>query len=94
MGPQSQGNSQGTPAKGEVSCQQCSGPMKKTTRTEKSTGLQLLGVIVFLVGLGLLLAFPVGTMVGIVFIIGAVKMGYKKIKIWKCTNCSYFFDRA
>lgn len=78
----------------ELNCQQCGSHMKKTTKADKSLGLQLLGVILFLFGIGLLFVFPIGTFFGIVLMIGSLRLGYSKKKVWKCTNCGYFFERA
>jgi len=68
--------------------------MSKTTKADRNLGLQLLGVILFLVGLGLLFVFPLGTIAGIILMIGAARLGYSKKKVWKCGNCGYFFERA
>lgn len=77
-----------------VTCQQCGTEMKKGSKVEKSLGLQLVGVILFLVGLGLLFVFPLGTVLGVILMIVAARLGYKKLKGWKCPNCGYFFERA
>ncbi len=79
---------------GEVKCQQCGSQMKKTTKADKSLGLQLLGVILFLFGIGLLFLFPIGTFFGVVLMIGSLGLGYSKKKVWRCPNCDYFFERA
>ena len=78
----------------QVKCQQCGTMMSKTTKADRNLGLQLLGVILFLVGLGLLFVFPLGTIAGIILMIGAARLGYSKKKVWKCGNCGYFFERA
>ena len=78
----------------EVKCQQCGNQMKKTTKADKSLLLQLLGVILFLFGFGLLFIFPIGTIFGVVLMIGSLRLGYSKKKIWKCSNCGYFFERV
>lgn len=77
-----------------VKCQQCGGEMKKGAKTDSSIGLQLIGVILFLLGIGLLIFFPIGTLVGLVVMIVAARMGYKKRKVWMCKACGYFFERA
>lgn len=77
-----------------VKCQQCGNQMVKTKKTERSMVLQLLGVILFLFGFGLLFLFPIGTFFGVFLMIGSLKLGYSKKKIWKCPNCEYFFERA
>lgn len=68
--------------------------MSKTKKTETSLALQLLGVVLFLVGVGLLFLFPIGTVAGLILMIGAARLGYKKLKVWKCDQCGYFFERA
>ncbi|MDY6979363.1 MAG: LITAF-like zinc ribbon domain-containing protein [Pseudomonadota bacterium] len=78
----------------DIKCQQCGTPMQKTTKADKSLGLQLLGVVLFLVGVGLLFLFPLGTIVGVILMIGSLRLGYSKKKVWKCPSCGYFFERA
>jgi hypothetical protein len=68
--------------------------MEKTKKVEKNLGLQLFGVLMCLVGFGLLFLVPVGTVAGVILIIAASQVGYKKVKIWKCEHCGYFFERA
>ena len=66
--------------------------MKICTRTERNMGLQVLGVILFIVGALMLLAFPIGTILGILIIIGAARIGHKEIRVQKCQHCGYFFQ--
>jgi len=68
--------------------------MSKAKKTEKSLALQLLGVLLFLIGIALLFLFPIGTIAGLILMIGAARLGYKKLKVWKCDRCGYFFERA
>jgi len=68
--------------------------MEKTKKIERSMGLQLLGVLVFVFSIFLLFFFPFGTIVGIILMIVAARLGYSKKKVWKCTDCGYFFERA
>ena len=80
-----------------VQCQHCGSQMSKTKRVESSCTLQLFGVALFFIGLALLFLFPlfpIGTIVGLFLMLGAARLGYSKKKVWKCTNCGYFFDRA
>jgi hypothetical protein len=77
-----------------IKCQQCGGKMSKTTKADSSLALQLLGVLLFLFGIGLLFVFPIGTLFGIILMLGSLRLGYSKKKIWKCSNCGYFFERA
>ena len=79
---------------GAVSCKQCGGVMVKTKKADKNIGLQIVGVLVFLLGLGLLFLFPIGTIAGVILMIVAARLGYKQVKVWKCESCGYFFERA
>ena len=78
----------------ELKCQQCGGEMKKTKKAERNMALQLLGVVLFLIGIGLLFVIPIGTIVGLILMIASARLGYSKKKVWKCGNCGYFFERA
>lgn len=64
-------------------------PLKKV---DKSLTLQLVGVLVFIVGVLLLFVFPVGTVFGIILMVVATRLGYSKKKVWKCDECGYFFE--
>lgn len=77
-----------------LKCQQCGSLMEKTDKADKNFTLQLLGVVVFFVGLALLFVFPVGTVIGLFLMLIAARMGYKKRKVWKCGSCGFFFERA
>lgn len=79
--------------KEDVSCQQCGAAMTKTKKTDASIGLQLVGVLLFLVGFGLLFFIPIGTVAGVILMIVSARMGYKRTKVWKCASCGYFFER-
>ena len=68
--------------------------MVKTKKAFRNLGLQVAGLLVFLLGIGLLFAFPIGTFFGIVLMIAAARMGYKEKKIWKCPKCGHFFEIA
>lgn len=76
-----------------VKCNQCGGEMRKTKKTDRNMGLQLLGVAVFLVGVALLFFVPIGTIIGIILMIAACGMGYSKKKVWRCHDCGFFFAR-
>ena len=78
----------------EVSCKQCGTQMKKTTKTESSCAVQLFALVLFIIGFCLLFIFPIGTIIGILVMLGSMGLGYKKYKIWKCPSCGYFFERA
>lgn len=77
-----------------ITCTQCGGRMKKTTKAERNLSLQFFGIIVFIIGLAMLFLFPIGTIIGILLMLAALGMGYKKKKIWKCEKCGYFFERS
>jgi len=66
--------------------------MSKTKKTETSLALQLLGIVFFVVGVFFLLLFPIGTVGGVILMIGATRLGYKRLKIWKCEQCGHFFE--
>lgn len=80
--------------KKEIECKQCGNGMKKAKKTEKSLALQILGVLVFIIGVALLFVYPFGTIVGLILMIAATRLGYSKKKVWKCNECGYFFERA
>ncbi len=77
-----------------LDCKQCGGQMKRSTKAEKNYAAQVFGVIVFIVGFVLLFMFPIGTIIGVLLMIAAARMGYKKRNIWECTSCGYFFERV
>lgn len=78
----------------QVTCKQCGSNMKRTTKGESNLGLQLAGVLLFLLGVFLLFLFPIGTFVGVFLMVGAARLGYKKRKLWVCDGCGYFFERV
>lgn len=78
----------------EVTCQQCGSSMSKTTKNESNYGVQLLALLGFILGFALLFAFPIGTIVGVILILVTPRLGFNRRKVWKCSGCGYFFDRA
>jgi len=83
------------PLGSSISCKQCGGEMKKTSKSESSMAVQLFGVIVFILGLAsIFLLFPLGIVIGPLMMLCALFMGHKKRKVWKCMQCGYFFERA
>lgn len=56
-------------------------------------GLQLIGVILFLVGIVMLFFVPIGTVIGLIVMIVAARMGYKQHKVWKCDACGHYINR-
>lgn len=78
-----------------IECKQCGGDMKRGNKVDSSIVLQLVGVIIFLIGLGLLIYivwFPISTGMGLILMVAAGRMGYKKQSGWKCKQCGYFFE--
>jgi hypothetical protein len=72
-----------------VQCQQCGGAMQKAQKADKvDPGGWLIGFI----GLCALFAYPVGTIFGVILIL--VAMVYSQKKVWQCSKCGYFFERA
>lgn len=77
----------------KVNCIQCSNEMHKTTQSVHNRTAQAGGCLIFIVGICLLFIVPIGTFIGIIMIIWASRMGYKREKVWSCKNCGYFFER-
>jgi hypothetical protein len=67
--------------------------MRKTIKSEGSCGLQVVGLMLFLVAIIMLFVFPIGTLLGIALMIVAARLGSSKKKIWKCGDCGFFFER-
>lgn len=76
-----------------VKCQHCQSDMAATAKADKNMTMQLLGVVLFLLSLPLLIIVPIGTVAGIILMIVAARLGYRKIDVWLCPNCGYFFQR-
>lgn len=76
----------------DPTCQQCGTEMNYGKIVEKSLVLQLLGVALFIIGLVMLIGFPLGTIIGIILMIVSARLGYSKKSGWKCGNCGYFFE--
>lgn len=78
-------------------CRQCGGTMRKTTITSGNLFGILGALVVFSLGLFLAAYFLltiIGPIVGALMMIYALFMGGKRQKVWKCTNCGYYFVRA
>ena len=76
-----------------IPCKHCGGEMLKTTRTERDYALQLLGVALFLLAVLLLFFFPIGTIIGVILMIPAARIGHKTSKVWSCRKCGAFHPR-
>ena len=78
-----------------IACRHCNGVMQKTTKVEQSCALQLVGVLLFLIGIGMIVSLePLLTLIGLVLLILAARLGYKKTKVWMCKQCGSFHERA
>lgn len=76
-----------------VICKQCGDEMQRSSKAETNMALQLLGVVVFLIGLAISFS-GIGVIIGVPLMLAALFMGYKKKKVMKCGGCGYFFEVA
>lgn len=84
-----------TTRSGEPICQQCRGGMKKTVISSGNCGGIVLALIVFVLGCILFWSVPVvGWILGPIISLGALFMGGKRRKVWKCQKCGSVVDRA
>jgi len=82
-------------APGIPSCQQCGGAKKKTVVSSGNCAGVVVALIVFCAGIVIAVAIPViGWIIGPIICIGALFMGGKKSKVWKCTKCGSIVNRA
>ncbi|MGJ8668973.1 MAG: hypothetical protein ACSHXK_05750 [Oceanococcus sp.] len=77
-----------------IQCKQCDEVMVRGTKVERNMGLQVLGVFLFILAIVLLFLFPIGTILGVLLMLIASRLGYGKKKVWKCKGCGYFFEIA
>lgn len=77
-----------------IECKQCGGEMRKGKKYESSMALQLVGVLLFFIGVALCFFWPIGTVIGVIFMISSLGLGHKKRKGWVCKGCGYFFETA
>ena len=68
-----------------TTCNQCGGEMQRVL--EKSGGIPLPSIGLFIIGFILLFFFPAGTLIGGFLIIAALLLGYPRKKNWKCEAC-------
>jgi len=73
-------------------CQHCSTEMEYGKHVDKNMTLQVLGILIFIIGLCALVVVPIGTIIGLVLMIIAARLGYSKKAGWKCPNCKYFYE--
>jgi len=78
-----------------VKCQHCGSAMNKTKKSDVSIGLQLVGVFLFFLGIAMFfMYFPLGLILGIIVMIVSARLGFKQKKVWMCSSCKFFFERA
>jgi len=75
-----------------IECKQCGATMHKETISKGN----LSGIVVALIvlALGIVLSIFGLWVIGVPIAILALFMGGKRVKIWKCSKCGYFFERA
>ena len=79
----------------KLSCQQCSGVMRKKTITSGSMSGCLLGVGMILVGVCMFILIPViGWVLGPVVVLVGMAAGGKRRKVWRCRKCGAVIDRV
>ncbi len=80
---------------GIPTCQHCGSKMKKTVVSSGNCSGLVLALIAFCVGVVITVSIPViGWVVGPLICIGALFMGGKRSKVWKCTKCGSVVNRA
>ena len=75
-----------------IACKQCGATMYQETLSKGN----LSGIVVALIvlALGVILSVAGLWIIGVPIAILALFMGGKRIKVWKCSKCGYFFERA
>lgn len=80
---------------GQPACQQCGASMTKTVVSSGNCAGVVVALIVFCVGIAIAILIPVvGWILGPIICIGALFMGGKRSKVWKCTKCGSVVNRA
>lgn len=86
---------QSKPNPGNPICQQCGGQMKKDVVSSGNCAGIVLALIAFCAGILIACLIPVvGWVLGPLICIGALFMGGKRSKVWKCTACGTIVNRA
>ena len=70
-----------------TTCRQCGAEMQRAV--ERASGVPFAAIALFILGVALLVVFPVGTVVGVLLIFAALALGYPRKKIWKCEKCGF-----
>lgn len=87
------GNSQS--ATGKPRCQQCGGDMRKTVISSGNCAGIIVALLVFCAGILIAaLLGPFGWIIGPIVCIGALFLGGKRSKVWKCVKCGSIVSRA
>ena len=80
---------------GKPACQQCGAAMHKTVVSSGNCAGVVVALIVLAAGIFIVVAIPViGWIIGPIICIGALFMGGKRQKVWKCTKCGSVVNRA
>lgn len=75
-----------------IECKQCGGAMQQAKRsTGNAPGIALALVVL---AVGIVLSVSGYWLIGVPVAVGALFMGGKRSKIWKCAKCGYYFERA
>ena len=74
-----------------LKCEKCGGKMLKSRKY--SSGSSLVAIILILIGFPLLFLFPIGTLIGVVFIGFGIEKGAQPRFFWVCQDCGYKFER-
>ena len=84
-----------TSSTGVPRCQQCGGNMKKTVVSSGNCAGIIVALLVFCAGIliAVLLA-PLGWIIGPIICVGALFLGGKRSKVWKCVKCGSIVKRA
>ena len=72
-----------------LKCEKCGGEMKKSREATSTEA----GCLLLLIGFALLFFFPIGTIFGVILLIGGIIYGSKSRFIWECKSCGYKFER-
>lgn len=81
----------------KLTCQQCGGPMKKTTLSSGNCSGLVVGLLVIAAGLLITILLwwtIIGAIIGIALMFGGLLMGGKKQKVWRCTKCRSIVPRG
>lgn len=80
---------------GHPLCQHCGGSMEETIISSGNCSGIVIALIVFCVGVVIFFSIPViGWILGPIISIGALFMGGKRAKVWKCKACGAVVNRA